>query len=281
MKNKMIALLIAGSMAVSLMVPTLSYAAEAQKTETEAKAEAETEAEVMAVSSVKVEDGIMTIYIDSDEKDPSLSWQFSREDEENSCIESLTDSTDDGHAYAGSFRAKEGCKETEGTIRLVHTDGVYTDQYMDFTVAIKDGKITESTGGSHAFPTAASELAPLLEGTWAEKNEGLTMLDISLGEKGGLEFVMSDGNGQDGKTSFYTMTARYDAVKEALVYQNGTEHKDVAITDGSEEQTEANEAQGTGAGVFELIPNEDGTAFSEIHWTNSEGGAVTFVRANQ
>ena len=271
MKNKMIALLIAGSMAVSLMVPTLSYAAEAQKTETEAKVEAETEAEAMAVSSVKVEDGIMTIYIDSDEKDPSLSWQFSREDEENSCIESL----------AGSFRAKEGCKETEGTIRLVHTDGVYTDQYMDFTVAIKDGKITESTGGSHAFPTAASELAPLLEGTWAEKNEGLTMLDISLGEKGGLEFVMSDGNGQDGKTSFYTMTARYDAVKEALVYQNGTEHKDVAITDGSEEQTEANEAQGTGAGVFELIPNEDGTAFSEIHWTNSEGGAVTFVRANQ
>ena len=167
-----------------------------------------------------------------------------------------------------------------GTIRLIHTDGFLTDQYMDFEVKVEDGQITENVGGSHTMPTFAKDLAAFLEGTWVEKTEGRTMLDISLGEDNGLDMVMSDGSGRDGKTSFYTMTARFDAVKDALVYNDGTEHE-AAITDGSGDETEADAEQGTGAGMFELVPDEEGTGIGELHWTNSEGGVAVFVPAEQ
>lgn len=275
MKKNIIALLLAGSMAVSLTVPAMVYADEAQETETE------NETLAMAVSSVSIENGVMTIYVESEEKDPDWWWEFSREDAEDSCIEVITDSTDEGYAYVGSFKALDDCVDAVGTIRLIHTDGFCTDQYMDFEVKVEDGKITENTGGSHTMPTFAKDLAAFLEGTWVEKAEGRTMLDISLGEDNGLDMVMSDGSGRDGKTSFYTMTAHFDAVKDALVYNNGTEHEGAAITNGSEEQTEADTEQGTGAGMFELVPDEEGTGIGELRWTNSEGGVAAFVPAEQ
>ena len=104
------------------------------------------------------------------------------------------------------------------------------------------------------------------------------MLDISLGKNGGLDMVMSDGSGKDGKTSFYTMTAYFDAVKKALVYNNGTSHEDVAITDGSQEQTESDTQQGNGIGTMEVIFSEDGAAVEQINWTNQDGGVAVFVR---
>ena len=92
MKKSIMALLLAGSVAVSLTVPAVVYADEAQETETEAGAFA------MAVSSVSIENGVMTIYVESEEKDPDWWWEFSREDAEDSCIEVITDSTDEGYA---------------------------------------------------------------------------------------------------------------------------------------------------------------------------------------
>ena len=55
MKKSIMALLLVGSMAVSLTVPAMVYADEAQETETE------NETLAMAVSSVSIESGVMTI----------------------------------------------------------------------------------------------------------------------------------------------------------------------------------------------------------------------------
>lgn len=276
MKKTLLGALLAGTMTVSMMVPSMIHADEVRETESEQTVQS------MAVSSVGIENGIMTIRIDSEEKDNDYSWQYEpAENEEASPLELITDSTQDGHAYVGSFRAADGCEDTEDTIRLIHTDGFCTDQYMDFDVRIEDGMIAENTGGSHALPVPAEDLARALEGTWQEKLEGITMLSIAPRTGSGLEMVMSDGSGRDGKTSFYTMTAHYDAIKEALVYNNGTLHEDAAITDGSGEQTESDAAQGSGAGMLELVLSQDGESVTEIDWTNSEGGAVVFVRASE
>lgn len=273
MKKKMIGLLLAGTMAAGLMAPALVYADETPETEMAGEPEA------LVVSSSSIEDGILTIYLEDDQKDNGFHWEYSREDEsENSSVELLTDSTEEGYAYVGSFKAVDGVEDAQDWIRLIHTDGFMVDQYMDFDVKIEDGEITENIGGSHALPNTGENLAPLLEGTWKEALEGVTMMDISLGSNGGLDIVISDGSGKDGTTSFYTMTAYYDVIKNVLVYQNGTEHEDAVITDGSEEQTEADEQQGNGAGILELVAGEDGSSIAELHWTNSEGGAVSFVR---
>ena len=274
MKHKMIGLLLAGTMAVSLMTSSLALADKAQETESE---------QTVSTSdtySVDIEDGIMTVRIDSDSENDQYEWQFAGEDMDDSSIELITDSTQDGHSYVGSFKAVDGCENKEENLRLIHTDGFCTDRYMDFQVTIEDGKITTLAGGTSTPSTPASEIAKALSGTWQERSEGKTMLDISLGKNGGLDMVMSDGSGKDGKTSFYTMTARFDAVKDALVYNNGTEHE-AAITDGSGDETEADAEQGTGAGMFELVPDEEGTGIGELHWTNSEGGVAVFVQAEQ
>ena len=72
MKKNIIALLLAGSMAVSLTVPAMVYADEAQETETE------NETLAMAVSSVSIENGVMTIYVESEEKDSDCMSEASR-----------------------------------------------------------------------------------------------------------------------------------------------------------------------------------------------------------
>ena len=272
MKHKMIGLLLAGTMAVSLMTSSLAMADKAQETESE---------QTVSTSdtySVDIEDGIMTVRIDSDSENDQYEWQFAGEDMDDSSIELITDSTQDGHSYVGSFKAVDGCENKEENLRLIHTDGFCTDRYMDFQVTIEDGKIVTLAGGPSTPSTPIEEIAKALSGTWQERSEGKTMLDISLGKNGGLDMVMSDGSGKDGKTSFYTMTAYFDAVKKALVYNNGTSHEDVAITDGSQEQTESDTQQGNGIGTMEVIFSEDGAAVEQINWTNQDGGVAVFVR---
>ena len=247
MKHKMIGLLLAGTMAVSIMTSSLAMAGNVHSIESEQSVSTQ------GTYSVDIENGIMTIRIDSNSENDQYQWQFEGEDTENSSIELLTDSTQEGHSYVGSFKAVDGCKNKEGNLRLIHTNGFCTDQYMDFRFMIEDGKITTLTGGTTTPPTPASD-------------------------NGGLDMVMSDGSGRDGKTSFYTMTAYYDAVMRALVYNNGTFHEGVAITDGSQEQTESDTQQGSGIGTMEAIFSEDGASVEQINWTNQDGGAVVFVR---
>ena len=197
-------------------------------------------------------DGVMTIRIKSDREDPDFYWTSYQGDKgDASFVELVTESdSEDGLAYAGSFRAiNDEDKEEEDTIRLVYTNGHYVKEYLDFNVTTKDGKITENVGGGQAFATNGSDLAPYLEGVW-EEQDGNRTLEITLADDDGLEFVISDGSGRDGKTTFYTMTGYYDCIEDALVYWNGTEHV-AEITDNAAE-TEAEAEEGDGTGLFAL-----------------------------
>ena len=187
----MIGLLLAGTMAASLMISSLAMADKAQETESE---------QTVSTSdtySVDIEDGIMTVRIDSDSENDQYEWQFAGEDMDDSSIELITDSTQDGHSYVGSFKAVDGCENKEENLRLIHTDGFCTDRYMDFQVTIEDGKIVTLAGGTSTPSTPIEEIANALSGTWQERSEGKTMLDIALGKNGGLDMVMSDGSGKD------------------------------------------------------------------------------------
>ena len=247
----------------------------------------------------ELEDGIYTIRIQAtDHDDPDLYWtSWDGDKGDASCVELLTQTDrEDGLAYAGSFRAVPGAGDGEDFIRLVHTNGKYTAEYMDWNVSVKDNEIVEVTGGGQAFPTTGTDLAPVLEGTWEEEGGNLFM-EISPEEDGSLAFIISDGGGRDGSTEYYTMHAYYDAVKEALVYWDA-EAVTAEITDGTEEapaetpaatETEevlsegSGEAAGadenTGTGVFSLeVMDEDKYAilWRDDTFGNTETGR--FVR---
>ena len=207
-----------------------------------------------------LEDGVLTIRLgESDEKpeDTGFWWEFYTGDKgDASYVESVTQTNDeDGYAYVGSFRATD---DGEDTIRLVNTDGHYVKEYMDFTVSARDGEITDVTGGGQAFETKGETLAPILEGVWDEVDGGTKTLEITGTEDGGLSFVISDGGGKDGKTSFYTMTAYYDAVEDALVYWDGAQVTAAIETEGeTEAESEPEKSTGEGAGLFALMKRPD------------------------
>lgn len=217
----------------------------------------ETEADLQNRVTTEMTDGTMTIRIESTkDTDPDFHWESWHGDKgDASCVECITETDmEDGLAYVGSFRA---IADGDDTIRLVYTNGHYTREYMDFYVTAKDGKITETTGGGQAFETKGEDLAPYLEGVWEETDGGTHFLEIALADDGGLAFTVSTGGGRDGNTVFYTMTAYYDAIQEALVYWDGTEHQAV-ITEETEAE-EANTGDGTSVFGIEVLSDEEGS----------------------
>lgn len=220
----------------------------------------ETEAVPDNMVTTDLEKGVLTIRIEeSDEKkeqDPGFWWESYQGDKgDASFVELITQSTDeDGYAYAGSFRAID---DGEDTIRLVHTNGHYIKEYLDFNVAAENGEIKETTGGGQAFETKAEDLAPILEGVWDEM-DGTNVLEITKAPEDGLRFVISNTGGRNGMTTFYTMTAYYDAVEGALVYWDGTEETAAIEAEGETEADQAEtESAGEGTGLFALEPQED------------------------
>ena len=251
----------------------------------EADTEAFEDSRYMATSSVSITDGVMTIWIDGE--GPELDgfyWTWTPVvPDEPSPVELITQSTDDGHDYAGSFKALEESGKADDVIRIVHTNGFYVDQYMDFNVKVEDSVITENTGGMHAMPVLAEDLAPFLEGIWKEDGEGGRFLEVAPAKDNGFDVTVSGGGGRDGITSFYTMTVYYDAVQEALIYQNGTAHT-AEITD-NEEAAPAGETEGTDTGslVFESGEDENGEeSITAVFWKEGNMAAsdepVRFVK---
>ena len=223
----------------------------------------------IATSSVSITDGVLTVWIDGEGPElDGFGWTWSPVvPDEPSPVELITQSTDDGHDYAGSFKALDNSGEADDVIRIVHTNGFYVDQYMDFNVKVEDSVITENTGGMHAMPVLAGDLAPFLEGTWKEEGDGGRFLEIAAAKDNGFDVTVSDGGGRDGMTSFYTMTVYYDAIQEALIYQNGTAHT-AEITD-SEESVPDEETEGTDTGclTFESVKDENGEeSITAVFW---------------
>ena len=221
-----------------------------------------------------IENGIFTVRIGAlDTDDQDLYWTSQYGDTgDASFVELITETTmEEGLAYAGSFRATDDCGEgiVEDYIRLVHTNGFYADEYMEFNLLIENGKIVENTGGSQSFG-ATEDLAQQLAGVWEEK-DGSRVIEISPSDDKGVNIVISTASGRDGTSVFYTMTAYFDCIQEALVYRNGTEHT-AAITDGSETEAPEEVQQGEGTGIFGFVPDEENEEIANIVWRDDTFG---------
>jgi len=243
------------------------------------------------ISDIGIENGIMTIRLEAvGPQREGFFWTVYDGDKGDASFAELLTETDmaEGYAYIGSFR---GLDTGTDTIRLVHTNGFYIDEYMDFDVTVEHGQITRNTGGSHVLPTSDEDLAAVIEGTWQAKESPALFMEIARNTAGGFDATVSDGGGRDGMASMYTMTMYYDCLKEAFVYKNGTE-RSAAVTDGSEEITEdvssenseAGEDAGRGYVVFDTMPEEMPEDLSSLSliWMKDpsvDGTSFTFVRA--
>ena len=184
MKKTLIMTLTAGTLAALLMAAPF-YAQETEselpETFTEVISEGIDPAEIISEAAedssedemagtrinTSFENGVLTITIEDPRQDSNLYWASYQGDKgDASCTELLTESTMDGPAYAGSFRAID---DGTDTIRIVRTNGTYVFEYQDFNVLCEDGAIKEITGGGQAFGVYPEDLLPVIGGTWHEK----------------------------------------------------------------------------------------------------------------
>lgn len=254
MKNKSYLIAIA-----ALSLGLMAVPAYAQETEAYVS-----DAEVLNDITTDVADDTITIRIKSNkEQEKDFWWQAYSGDKGDASFMELVTETDmeDGYAYVGSFRAID---DGTDTIRLVYTNGHYTREYLDFGVEIEDGIITGMVRGGQTFETRAEDLAPVLEGVWEETEGGTHSLEIALADDGGLSFTVSDGSGRDGNVVYYTMTAYYDAIEEALVYWDGTQHSAVISAEDETEAESEGSTPGEGTGLFAIqVPSSEDTEEEE------------------
>ena len=256
MKKKIAAWAIGAFAALGLAGGVWAAPAYAQETEMEGSEAEGSEGELHWEVSSGIEEGVLTIQIKSSEYEKEDSWWQNRifEGEDAPLVELAQMTETEGYAYIGSFRAVDGAEDGDDIIRLVYTNGDYVSEYMEWTVSVKDGAITEVIGGGQAFATTAEDLAPVFSGDWQEEN-GTKTMRISKTEADGLEVVITDKDGNDGEGVSYVMHAFYDAEKEALVYWDGAEYPADSANAPEEAMTEAEiEPEFAGRGMFSFLP---------------------------
>ena len=173
--------------------------------------------EFAVVSTSDIEEGVMTVRLENiGTAKEGFRWEFLGDGsvDDDDMVELVSESDEEGSGYVGSFRALQ---DGETYIRLIHTNGTYSDMYMDFNVKAENGEITENTGGSCAYGVVPAEfLDAFLEGEWREEDSEALSMTFSLAEDGEIQAAISDETGEILNTEVY-----YDAMYEIMVYDGG------------------------------------------------------------
>ncbi len=223
----LIALLTSGLIAIPACAAAADSPAAADTSqETAAVEEEESEKEFLMPGRVwevdtEMEDQSFTIRIKAlGREKEGYQWEYYSGDIGGAtAIELLTQSTqEEGLAYAGSFRPVTEQKDHfDDNVRLVYTNGIAVDEYMDFNVLIGDGEFEEITGGSHHLP-ASDDYTKQIVGEWKDADGGDAALKITLNPDGGI-----DGKLTNAKAKEFDFHADFDCIKGSFVYKDNEE----------------------------------------------------------
>ena len=132
----------------------------------------------------------------------------------------------------GIFEARfDPITDGSAVVVLKHMKGIACEQAHTFDLLVKDGQVTEVTGGSFAASPTVSELAECFTGEWREQDTQFTQMTISADDEGVLtaEIISPVTHG----AYLFRMTLHYDCLLDAFVYDDGAAY-DLPITDSEE-----------------------------------------------
>ena len=175
--------------------------------------------------------------------DGDLGWLADDMSQDDSVVKLGSQGLENGEYVVRYDPAGDG----EMTVAVHHFTGIACDQLYTFDLTVKDGAVTECTGGSYTASPDPSVSDPYLIGEW-EAADGMAVMAIEKNEGGRAWDVQINGAaGQNGyvfKTTIY-----YDCERNGFVYDKGKLWR-VPITD-SEEAPELGEADRAGmTGIF-------------------------------
>ena len=163
----------------------------------------------------------------------------------------------------------------EVSVGIRHFDGIACDAVMTWDLIVKDGAVTECTGGSHAESPKEDELDPVLGGSWVEAENGTGEMFIEKNpDKGWNVQILTPGEG--GAVEF-DATVFYDCELNALVYADGRFTR-VPVTD--DDAPAAGEMISDGnTGSFTLVGDDENDIRLEWYSSLSPEESIGFVRA--
>lgn len=162
----------------------------------------------------------------------------------------------------------------EVSVGARHYVGIACDEYHTWDLSVKDGKVTEVTGGSYTASPNPDDFDPYLIGEY-ESADGMAAMTVTKNEGGRAWDVEMSGAQSHGGYVFKT-TIYYDCELDRFVYDKGKTWN-VEITD-SEEAPELGEAAVAGqTGAFFFTGNP---ADMILTWLRDEdsGNTVDFQR---
>ncbi len=187
----------------------------------------ETEEPEGLVINNQIEDGNYIIRIPAEEGDEG--WTINGDNFDESILKIESALYDDDGFTAVIAPAADGT----ATVEIDHYDDFVCDQRFTWDLLVEDGKITESTGGSHEAAPDEESLDPYLSGEWTEEETQLSVMTISKNPEQGWDIKVVSAADHDAYV--FTATARYDCVTEGLAYQDGAIYQ-TSITDSEEEE---------------------------------------------
>lgn len=144
----------------------------------------------------------------------------------------------------------DAVKDGEATVSAKHYTGIACDEAYTWDLTVKDGAITESTGGSHAVSPDPAVSDSCLIGEWGTE-DGMSIMTIEKNPGGKAWDVEIVSAASQGAYVFKT-TIYYDCDRNGFVYDKG-KYWEVPITD-SEAAPELGEASVYGTvGMFTFI----------------------------
>ena len=203
----------------------------------------------------EIVDGNYVIRIPAAEND--LGW-YAEEPAVDAAVKLISAEMKDGCFVAQYAPAADGT----ATVSVRHAYcAAACDQALTWDLAVRDGRITESTGGSYTANPPEEEMDAAISGAWQEAGTQFTTLSIRKNENRGWD-VEAISPMTHGAYVFKT-TVYYDCAEDAFLYDKGKFFD--LNTDGSI-QSEAR-AAGT-SGSFKFTLNDEQKFL--LMWTDPE-----------
>lgn len=196
-----------------------------------------------------INEGSYIIQIDDPEGD--LGWMAASGDES---IVKLYDADLIEDTFVARF---DPVADGEATVSVKHYTGIACDEAHTFDLVVKDGAVTESTGGSYTASPDPIEFDPYLIGDWDADDSAVMVITKNPSDRAwDVEIASPLTHG----ACIFMTTIYYDCDLNCFVYDKG-KFWDVPITEDVYDELGEAKIAGT-AGSFTL--NDDGT----LTWTD-------------
>ena len=161
----------------------------------------------------EIQNGAYVIHIPTAEHDPGWRAEAVNPQGEAAAI-------DGAEIQEGQFVVRFAPdQDGESTVNVYHFSGIACDRKYSWTLAVKDGAVQESIGGSYTASPAEEDQDPYLSGEWLERDTQFTRMRIVKNPDQGWDVEITSPMTHGAYV--FRATMYFDCDQDAFIFENG------------------------------------------------------------